>query len=131
MKILVCGDRNWWNEEVVKEVLSQYQPDTVVIQGEARGADSAGKKAAEELGMTVIGFPAKWDELGRRAGIVRNLQMLDTNPDLVIAFHNFLPNSKGTKHTVTEALNRGIKVDLCNEKGIIIHLKKEDTNGQI
>jgi len=131
MKILVCGCRTWLDEETIKKVLSQYGPDTVIIQGEARGADITAKRVAEELKMTVIGFPAEWDKFGRRAGIIRNIQMLDTNPDLVIAFHNFLPNSKGTKHTVTEAINRGIKVDLCNDKGIIMHLRKEDTSGQI
>ena len=131
MKILVCGDRKWPHKEAIKKALSQYDKDTIVIHGGATGADSLGGEVAKELEMAVQVFPADWDQFGRRAGMMRNLQMLDEKPDLVLAFHNFLPNSKGTKHTVTEALKRGIKTELWNSKGVGIHLKKEDADGQI
>jgi hypothetical protein len=38
--------------------------------------------------------------------------MLNTKPHLVIAFHDDIDNSKGTKHTVTEARKRGIEVEI-------------------
>jgi hypothetical protein len=38
--------------------------------------------------------------------------MLDENDDIdyVLAFHNYLPNSKGTKDLVKKAIKRGIPV---------------------
>ena len=42
-------------------------------------------------------------------------------PDLIVAFHNDLANSKGTKDTITRALRTGIPVDLITvEEGEII-----------
>ena len=38
--------------------------------------------------------------------------MLNTCPDLLIAFHNDLSSSKGTKHIVNEARKRGIEVEV-------------------
>ena len=38
---------------------------------------------------------------------VRNKKMLDMNPDLVIAFHDDIENSKGTKDCIKEAEKRG------------------------
>jgi hypothetical protein len=38
--------------------------------------------------------------------------MLDLNPELVIAFHENISNSKGTIDTVTEAKRRGIPVEV-------------------
>ncbi len=38
--------------------------------------------------------------------------MLDTKPHLLIAFHDDLSQSKGTKHIVCEAKKRGIDVEV-------------------
>lgn len=43
------------------------------------------------------------------AGPLRNRQMLDEVPDLVLAFHAEMQSSKGTKDCVLEANRRGIK----------------------
>jgi len=40
--------------------------------------------------------------------------MLDEKPDLVIAFHPNLAESKGTKDCVNEAKRRGIPVEVHN-----------------
>ncbi|TAL45507.1 MAG: hypothetical protein EPN91_02025 [Salinibacterium sp.] len=69
-------------------------------------ADQIGKR----LGFAVEEFKADWETYGRRAGIVRNLAMLDTRPDLVIACWD--GESKGTAHTMTEARKRGIPVEV-------------------
>jgi YspA, cpYpsA-related SLOG family len=114
-KILVCGDRNWSNYWIIHDVLSKLDRNTTIIAGHARGADIMAETIAAELGMKVISIPANWEKYGKRAGPIRNRMMLDLEPDLVIAFHNNLEESKGTKDTVNEARNRGIKTEIYSE----------------
>ena len=53
-------------------------------------------------------LPADWSRHGRRAGVLRNLAMLDEQPTRVLAYHR--AGSPGTTHTITEARRRGIPV---------------------
>jgi len=112
VKILVCGSRDWTDMEVIRQRLCQFSSETVIIQGDARGADLLAKKVAEDIGLEVESFPADWERHGRKAGPIRNRQMLDREPDLVIAFHSCLPQSRGTVDTIYEANKRGIKVEI-------------------
>lgn len=112
MKILVCGDRNWIDPSKIVDVLSQYPQDTAIIHGGARGADNMAGLAAEQLGLQgPYIYMAKWDLYGNRAGPIRNREMYDTElPDLVIAFHNNISKSKGTKDMVEYAKSKGCPV---------------------
>lgn len=65
--------------------------------------------------MRVVVFPAEWEKFGKAAGPIRNIEMLNENPDLVLAFHNDLSKSKGTAHTVKTAQKRGLKVKVIGE----------------
>jgi hypothetical protein len=86
------------NQTRTAQVPSQY------IEGEAKGADSLARDVALELGFKVLSFPADWDKYHRAAGPIRNRQMLtEGKPDLVLAFHQDLTRSKGTKNMVTLA----------------------------
>jgi hypothetical protein len=71
---------------------------------------------ANSLGFNVVAVPAQWDTYGPAAGPIRNKQMLDLGPDLVIAFHNDLSKSRGTVNTVREAKRRGIPVEIIVEE---------------
>lgn len=114
MKVLVCGSRDWDDAGAVRERLSlipYVHPDVpIIMHGDARGADHSADVAARHLRMPVKRFPADWKKHGKRAGILRNLAMLDENPDLVIAFQR--NGSKGTQHTIDEARRRGIPVEV-------------------
>jgi hypothetical protein len=113
MRVLVCGDRNWIDECTIERELENFVPSsTTVIHGAARGADSIGGKIAKELGMAVEEYPALWDTHGKAAGPIRNRQMLDSKPDLVLAFHDNLEESRGTKHMVEIAKKAGIETKL-------------------
>lgn len=100
-RILICGDRNWTNYDVILKSLSdehQRESVEVVIQGEATGADVMGKQAAIQLGIPVLSFPADWRKHGRSAGPIRNRQQLkEGKPTKGLVYHDFLENSKGTK----------------------------------
>ena len=114
VKVLVCGDRHWNDAKVMQSRLDELPEDTIIIEGEAPGADSMARDYAKSHGMEFMAFPADWDGLGRKAGPIRNRQMLDEKPDLVIAFHKKLSESKGTMDTVMEANRRGIKVEIIS-----------------
>lgn len=114
MRVQITGDRNWTDRSVIEKALRVVMTETghapVVVHGAARGADSLSGEVAEELGCTVEVYPADWLKYGKAAGPIRNKQMLDTGPDVVLAFHDDLENSKGTRHCVTEAEKRGLEV---------------------
>ncbi len=112
MKVLVCGSRDWKDVSKIVERLCLLPEGTVVIQGDARGADLLAKDAATKMGLAVESFPADWDRYGRKAGPIRNRKMLDQKPSLVIAFHDNLAQSRGTIDTIFEAIRRKIKVEI-------------------
>lgn len=113
MRVLVCGDRNWTNYSIIRSVLESLPTSTLIIEGEAKGADSIARDIAKMLGMTVIQFPADWTKYGKAAGPIRNRQMLkEGKPDRVIAFHSNISKSKGTADMVRVARQAGIPVEI-------------------
>ena len=113
MRVLVCGDRKWADRHRIRWELETLPPDTVVIEGEARGADTLGREVAEVLGFKVERYPANWEKFGRAAGPIRNQQMLtEGKPDLVIAFHDHIRESKGTADMIRLAVKEGIATKL-------------------
>lgn len=117
MKILVCGSRDWTDAEAIFLRLSPLNVEAVkrrervtLLHGNAPGADRLARGIGNGLGhFDVEAFPADWDRYGKRAGPIRNLEMLDQNPDRVIAFSK---GSRGTQHTIDEARHRGIPVEV-------------------
>ena len=110
--VLICGDRNWKNEETIYSLLLELQPKTVVTGG-CRGADERAEKVAKKLGIKTITYPANWTDYGKAAGPRRNALMLKvSNPDIVVAFHGDIENSKGTKHMVKLARAKGVTVKI-------------------
>jgi hypothetical protein len=114
MKALICGDRKWTDREKIRSRLSQLPPGSEIIEGGAPGADKLSRFEALKLDMKVTEFPAEWKKYGRAAGPIRNRKMLDEKPDLVIAFHPDLSQSRGTADTVREAKRRGIPVEVIS-----------------
>lgn len=95
---------------MIHDTLAAYAP-RCVIEGEARGADTIGREAADVLMIPVLRYPANWAQFGKAAGPRRNQEMLDKGkPDLVCAFHDDLKNSKGTKDMIRRARQAGIEV---------------------
>lgn len=116
MRVLVCGDREWTNDKVIYQRLKEFaRQETTIIHGDARGADTLAKQIAEFLGFKVEAYPADWETYGNAAGPFRNRQMLASRPDLVIAFHNDILNSKGTRDMVTISRQAGIPVEVIHE----------------
>jgi len=113
MKILICGDRNWYDEnEICCRLLQLNDKEDIIITGGARGADSIANKIATNLKFKTIVKMADWEKYGRSAGPIRNREMLALKPDLVIAFHNNIDQSKGTKDCITAAAKLKIPVEI-------------------
>jgi len=139
MRVCVTGDRNWrdaayvWNvldtvldKFVIRDrvfgVITGLTEEFVLMQGECPygGAD---KHAAEwaysrrAIGVQSLPFPADWKRYRRAAGPIRNKQMIEEGkPDLVIAFHDALTKSRGTKNTVDLATAAGLDVWLIRHE---------------
>lgn len=112
-RILVCGSRNWsdrdYLEGVLDRALESYGID-VVIHGAARGADTMAGEWASKRGIPVMAFPADWAAHGRAAGPIRNQRMLTEGmPTLVLAFHDDIEASKGTRDMVRRAKQANVR----------------------
>jgi hypothetical protein len=109
MRVLVCGGRDYKNKTVVYSTLDhvdeQYGIDHLICGG-ASGADSLAIAWCYDNDIKHEVHYADWGKHGRAAGPIRNQQMLDTNPDLVVAF----PGGRGTAHMVKIAKAAGVEV---------------------
>lgn len=114
MKVVVCGSRDWVDKQIIRDRLLQLPSNVIIIEGGCRGVDLMAREVALDIGLEVVEFPAAWKKHGKSAGPKRNIKMLNTGPQLVIAFHDDLQKSKGTKHIVGEARKRDIDVEVIN-----------------
>jgi len=90
----------------------------VVIHGTCKGADRIARCLALKHGHSEVPIKAEWGKHGRKAGPLRNTRMLDEgNPDVVIAFHDHIEESLGTKNMIKQTRKRGIphKIIMSNE----------------
>lgn len=114
MRLLVCGSRDYTDAETLFARLDAFAAEhqvELVIEGEARGADTLAREWAELRGIPVAKFPADWKRFGRAAGPIRNRQMLvDGKPDHVIAFP--ASEARGTWDMVRQAREVGVPVTL-------------------
>jgi hypothetical protein len=99
LKALICGSRKWEDGELVEHIICEYLAkfnSLEIVEGEANGADSLARQAAESLDIVVYKYPYI-GKLGAYGGKARNQQMLtDENPDFCVGFSDDIGNSNGT-----------------------------------
>lgn len=112
-RVLICGDRHYNNYAKIKFFVNSLPIGSIIIEGEAKGADQFARIAAEEKGIPqerILKFPADWS-WGKSGGMRRNIQMLDEGkPTVVVAFHDKIEESKGTKNMIERAISAGLPV---------------------
>lgn len=109
MKVLVTGGRDFKNRKLLFKTLDKLHgkfPFTVLIHGDARGADTLADSWACLRGVETDPCPADWNTFGKAAGGIRNSEMLTRQPDLVVAF----PGGSGTFDMVSKAYAAGLDV---------------------
>lgn len=110
MRVLVCGGRDFSDEKMLRETLNVIHNDTtisLVIHGDADGADKLADQWARQNDVPLYVCPAAWKTYGKAAGIIRNRHMLRYGqPDMVVAF----PGGRGTDDMVNSARTAGIHV---------------------
>lgn len=100
MKIAIVGSRNYPDRDAVAAYIRKLPADTVVISGGAKGVDTWVVDHASKRGLKTIIVPAQWNLYGKRAGYLRNRQLVE-EADKVVAFWN--GDSPGTHHTINIA----------------------------
>lgn len=99
MKIAIIGSRDFTDRKLLNDILEPYKTKiTLVVSGAARGADKLGEQWALDNNIKTLIFPADWDNLGKRAGFIRNEDIIK-NCDGAIAFWDH--KSSGTKHSIS------------------------------
>jgi len=122
--VLICGDRYWNDKELLSQHLNRFvNTSTLFISGGCSGADLLAEKYANEYNIPIKVYYANWSKYGRAAGPIRNDEMLKENPNLVIAFHSHLEQSKGTADTIKKALAKNIPVWLVVSKDKALWVK--------
>jgi len=145
--ILVTGARDWRDARRLAEVLdqaaAQAEGGVRLLVGDAPGADAHARAWAEARGgVPVKVFQARWAQMAAQgrprqaAGPQRNRAMLDRldqaeGERLVVAFHDdFDHRSKGTRHCVGEARQRGYPVALVTSAGRELLPPRPDRQGR-
>jgi len=133
MRLLVCGSRSWKDRMLMMEVLRKikrkqdnYKGIVTLIHGAASGADEMAGEIGAQFAISscwrVKAYPANWKKYGKAAGPIRNQRMLEKEMlgtgenRLVLAFHENIRSSKGTKDMILRALEHGIRVRLYPRK---------------
>lgn len=109
-RVLVTGSRTWTDLPTLVHALDELliaHPAMVVVHGRCpKGADVMADAWAARRGVEVERHPADWGREGNAAGILRNVRMVATRPDVCLAF--IVDNSRGATHCANAAREAGI-----------------------
>lgn len=116
MRILICGGRDYDDRCRLSKELHTFfgqrnldYREVTVIHGAARGADTLAAAWCTANYVKQEQYPvlgSDWDTHGKKAGILRNIRMLGSKPNVVIAF----PGGRGTEHMITIARRAKVEV---------------------
>lgn len=108
MRVLVCGSRGFPRRSMVEWELDQLKdryPKLVIVEGCCLDSpDQWAEEWAVKNNIPIEHFPVtkeEWKDLGKKAGHIRNLKMIQTRPNGMLAFRYRL--SKGTSNTLDHA----------------------------
>lgn len=100
MKIAIVGSRSFSDCAVLESwILSHIAAESIslVISGGASGADTLAEQFAKKFNIPTMIFLPDWKKYGRRAGIIRNVDIIK-NCDICFAFWD--GQSRGTKNDI-------------------------------
>jgi hypothetical protein len=112
--IAIVGSRDYPRPDLVRAFVAGLPTDCVVVSGGAPGVDATAEAAALEAGLATLIFPADWDGLGRKAGPIRNAEIV-THADRIVAFWDGA--SRGTTNSVLQATGRKLPIEIYGPDG--------------
>lgn len=115
LKILVTGSRDWTDARLIQQEIFRVLYETKTTYNSAAlihgacptGADAIADQSGRDTGMHVVRVPADWSRWGRKAGYVRNAEMVELEPDICLAF--IRNGSRGASITAQLAEAAGIE----------------------
>jgi len=120
-RIAIVGSRHYPRSDLVAAFVASLPADAVVVSGGAAGIDSFAEGAATARGLSTLIFRADWDGLGRKAGPIRNGQIVVAS-DEIVAFWD--TRSRGTLHTIVTALEQRKPVRIFDANGVEVPLSQ-------
>lgn len=102
MRLAIVGSRVCTPIDIALHL--SVKPD-MIISGGATGVDTYAREYARQNEIPIVEYLPDYKRYGRRAPILRNIQIVE-NCDFLIAFWN--GTSPGTKFTVDYAVKRGV-----------------------
>lgn len=108
MRAIVCGGRDFWDQQYVFDMLDEvnasHGPITALAHGGATGADSIAGLWAALRRIPCSVYNADWQTYGKSAGWIRNAEMLQAfKPDYIVAFNG----GKGTRDMCDKGFKAG------------------------
>ncbi|QPB44203.1 DUF2493 domain-containing protein [Medusavirus stheno T3] len=110
VKVAIVGGREFADKARLYEVMDDLalkHKIALVVSGGATGADTFGAEWAKDRGIATRIFIAEWKKYGRKAGIIRNGQIVDA-ATMLVAFWD--GKSPGTKNSIQRAEKKKIPV---------------------
>lgn len=105
-KTAIIGSRHFYDYKSLCDLCDKYNI-AFINSGGAIGVDTLAERYAIERNIPIQIFFPDWNQFGKRAGFLRNIEIID-NSDLVIAFWD--GQSRGTKHSIDYAVKQGKEV---------------------
>lgn len=108
MRLAVVGTRTYDRFDILSAYLDRARSlykELVIVSGGAAGADRLAAEYARRHGLELIQFRADWAAHGRRAGALRNRQIVES-ADALVAFWD--ESSPGTRISLEMAVAKGI-----------------------
>lgn len=99
-RVAVIGSREFPDAALVRRYVHRLPLAATVVSGGARGVDTWAVEEAGKRGMAVDVIPADWEKHGKKAGPMRNQQIVDS-VDMLMAF--WYGSSRGTRDAVERA----------------------------
>lgn len=130
VRVLVSGSRQWNDvvllRSVLREIVTEGEPPIVLIHGGAKGADSLASTLCSEEGWREEVWHPDWDTHGKAAGPLRNKAMVDSSPNVCVAFV-VEGASKGTGSCVKFARAANIPVHVVTPDGRVETIETRQT----